>query len=50
MHCYKARHLIDNLFARLKQFRRIATRFEKLAKTLLPWLRWLAYAYGWLNC
>ena len=31
-HRYKARHLIENLFARLKQFRRIATRFEKLAK------------------
>lgn len=30
-HRYKARHLIENLFARLKQFRRIATRFEKLA-------------------
>ena len=28
---YKARHLIENLFARLKQFRRVATRFEKLA-------------------
>lgn len=31
-HRYEARHLIENLFARLKQFRRIATRFEKLAK------------------
>ena len=31
-HRYKARHLIENLFARLKQFRRIATRFEKLAR------------------
>jgi len=31
VHRYKARHLIENLFARLKQFRRIATRFEKLA-------------------
>lgn len=31
-HGYKARHLIENLFARLKQFRRIATRFEKLAQ------------------
>ncbi len=30
-HKYKARHLIENLFARLKQFRRIATRYEKLA-------------------
>jgi transposase len=32
LHCYNARHLIENLFARLKQFRRIATRFEKLAR------------------
>jgi transposase len=31
-HRYKARHLIENLFARIKQFRRIATRFEKLAR------------------
>lgn len=30
-HCYKARHLIENLFARLKQFRRLATRYDKLA-------------------
>jgi len=26
-----ARHLIENLFARLKQFRRLATRYDKLA-------------------
>jgi transposase len=31
-HRYKARHLIENLFARLKHFRRIATRFEKLSQ------------------
>lgn len=30
-HRYKARHLIENLFARLKQFRRLATRYDKLA-------------------
>lgn len=30
-HRYKARHLIENLFARLKQFRRFATRYDKLA-------------------
>ena len=29
---YKLRHLIENLFARLKQFRSIATRYEKLAR------------------
>jgi len=26
---YKARHLIENLFAALKQFRRLATRYDK---------------------
>jgi transposase len=29
---YKLRHLVENLFARLKHFRGIATRFEKLAR------------------
>ena len=29
---YKKRHLVENLFARLKHFRSIATRFEKLAR------------------
>ena len=28
---YLARHLIENLFARLKQCRRLATRYDKLA-------------------
>ncbi|MFZ5491050.1 MAG: transposase, partial [Pseudomonadota bacterium] len=30
-HRYRARHLVENLFARLKQYRRLATRHEKLA-------------------
>jgi transposase len=29
---YKQRHLVENLFARLKHHRSIATRFEKLAR------------------
>jgi transposase len=29
---YKLRHLVENLFARLKHFRSIATRFEKIAR------------------
>lgn len=29
---YKLRHLVENLFARLKHFRSIAMRFEKLAR------------------
>lgn len=30
-HRYRARHLIENLFACLKQFRRLAIRYDKLA-------------------
>lgn len=29
---YKLRHLVENLFAKLKHFRSIATRFDKLAR------------------
>lgn len=29
-HRYKARHLVENLFQRMKVFRRVATRFDKL--------------------
>jgi transposase len=29
---YKQRHLVENLFARLKHFRCLATRYEKLAR------------------
>lgn len=29
-HLYRERHRIENLFARLKSFRRVATRYEKL--------------------
>ncbi len=29
---YRLRHLVENVFARLKHFRSIATRFEKLAR------------------
>lgn len=32
---YRARHLIENAFCRLKDFRRIATRYDKLAANLL---------------
>ena len=32
---YAARHLIENFFAKLKQFRAIATRYEKTARNFL---------------
>ena len=32
---YKERHLVENYFLKLKVFRRIATRYDKLASTFL---------------
>jgi len=32
---YKWRHLIENFFCKLKQFRAIATRYDKLARNFL---------------
>ena len=34
-HLYKARHLIENFFAKLKQYRAIATCYDKLAQNFL---------------
>jgi len=34
-HLYKARHLIENFFAKLKQYRAIATRYDKTARNFL---------------
>ncbi|MBU0902400.1 MAG: transposase, partial [Gammaproteobacteria bacterium] len=31
-HLYKARNLVERFFQKLKQFRRIATRYERLAR------------------
>jgi transposase len=45
---YKARHLIENFFCKLKQFRAIATRYDKTAKNFLAALH-LAAATIWLN-
>jgi transposase len=46
-YAYRERHLIECLFNRLKQFRRIATRYEKLACNFLSMLN-LATTYVWL--
>ena len=32
---YRSRHLIENAFCRLKDFRRVATRYDKLARNFL---------------
>ena len=47
-HLYKMRHLVENLFARLKHFRSIATRFEKLARNYKA-LVYLACSFIWMK-
>ena len=46
-HLYKDRNLIERFFNRLKQFRRAASRFEKLALNYLSILN-LVCTYVWL--
>ena len=41
---YKARHLIENFFAKLKQFRAIATRYDKTARNFLAAIHLVASA------
>ncbi|MGP9680329.1 IS5 family transposase [Halomonas sp. AOP27-A1-41] len=45
---YRHRHLVENLFARLKHFRSIATRFEKLARNFKSMV-YLACTFIWLK-
>ncbi len=45
---YKCRHLIENFFAKLKQYRAIATRYDKRAIAFLGAIH-LAGAIIWLN-
>ena len=45
---YQARHLIENFFCKLKQFRAIATRYDKTARNFLAAVH-LTAATIWLN-
>ena len=45
---YKARHLIENFFCKLKQFRAIATRYDKRAINFLAGV-YAASILIWLN-
>ena len=47
-HLYKDRNLVERFFNRLKQFRRIATRYEKLARNFISMLN-LVCTYIWLH-
>ena len=45
---YAARHLIENFFAKIKQFRAIATPYDKTARNFLAAVQLVACAI-WLN-
>jgi transposase len=45
---YKERHLVENFFCKLKQFRAIATRYDKTARNFLAAIH-LVTAIIWLN-
>jgi transposase len=46
---YRQRNLIERMFARLKDFRRVATRYDKLARNFLAGVLMAAIVTWWLN-
>ena len=48
-HLYKERHLVECFFQRIKRFRRISMRFEKLAPTFSRSYTWPVLSYGWFE-
>ncbi len=48
VHQYKDRNLIERQFCRMKHFRRIATRYDKLAQRFASFVALVA-AFAWLN-
>ncbi|MDI1264883.1 MAG: transposase [bacterium] len=45
---YKQRHRIENAFCRLKDFRRIATRYDRLARNFLASVCLVAAIVWWI--
>ena len=46
---YKGRNLIERMFCRLKDFRRIATRYDKRADNFLSAILLVAAVTWWIN-
>jgi transposase len=46
---YRQRNLIERMFGRLKDFRRVATRYDKLARNFLATIALAALVTWWLN-
>ena len=47
-HLYKERHLVEIFFNKIKQCRRIATRYDKLARNYLAWVL-IASCFLWIK-
>ena len=47
-HLYKERHLVENQIGKLKHFRRVFSRFDKLAKNYLSFI-YFASTVVWLR-
>ena len=46
---YKARYLIENFFAKLKQYRAIATRYDKTAQIFWAQFIWQLHSFGLID-
>lgn len=46
---YRQRHRVENMFARLKDWRRIHTRYDRCAHTFLSAIAFAASFIFWLN-
>ena len=46
---YRQRNLIERMFGRLKDFRRVATRYDKLARNFLAGIMLAAVIIWWTN-
>ena len=46
---YRSRNLIERMYGRLKDFRRVATRYDKLARNFLATTLLAATIIWWLN-
>jgi transposase len=46
---YRQRHRVENFFCRLKDWRKLATRYDKLARNFLAATHIFSIRY-WLNC
>lgn len=49
-HLYAQRHLVECCFSKLKQFRRVASRFEKTARNYRAVVTLAAIIYGCVKC